>query len=189
MAKGFLRRRGRSDRGGSDLITFVFVMPLFFMFIITALDASIFMANRSVVQQIARDGARQVAIFGGTGTQTTMSPIEKAYGASASSPVCGTSPGLMANRSSVECQVLTRLSGNTGLTNVSIQRVNCGPGLTLGGIGTETYCDIEWEYGGLPGAALTFLKNSEGDPALKDNRTRVTSQSEVNMTGISLVPR
>ncbi len=56
-------KRG-SDRADSNIITFILIFPLFFSFLVTMIDTSMYFANRSTIQQVARDGTRQAAIFG-----------------------------------------------------------------------------------------------------------------------------
>lgn len=188
MLKSKLLKRMRSDRADSTLVTFVLVMPLFFMFVVTMIDTSIYFANRAIIQQVARDGARQVAIFGGDGTATTRSPLEASYGDSGTCAEVSNATGRTANKTEIECKILQRYDQGSGLTNVIVDRVDCGPDTTLA-IGQTTFCNVDWTYGGIPGAVTNFFKTREGESPFHTNQTRVTGQSEVNMTGIAPVTR
>ena len=188
MLKQKLMKRMRSDRADSSLVTFVIVMPLFFMFIVTMIDTSIYFANRAIIQQVARDGARQVAIFGGDGDATQRSPLEASYGVTGTCATVENASTRSANQTEVECQVLARYDQGAGLTSVLVTRVDCGPSRT-DAIGQMTYCDVDWTYNGIPGSTMNFIKTSDGASPFNLNKTRVTGQSEVNMSGIALVPR
>lgn len=187
MRGNFLARL-RSDRADSSIVTFVLIMPLFFSFIVTMIDTSVYFANRAIVQQVARDGARQVAIFGGSGTSTTQSPLESSYGVSGTCGEVSDPGGRTANQTEIECKILQRYDEGSGLTNVVIDLVDCGPNQTFA-IGTTTYCNIGWTYGGIPGSMVGFMKTSAGESPFYKNETRVTGQSEVNMTEVNQVPR
>lgn len=189
-----IAKRRHSDRADSTVVTFVLVFPLFFAFLITMIDTSVYFANRSVVQQISRDGARTIAIFGGNGDATTQSPLERSYG----QPISCSSAQLdkTAHRTSVECNVLRRLEEGSGLTNVTFAAgaVNCGP-VRAQSVGETTYCQVTWRYGGIPGSTMNFISVGRNDTTGKDgslftnNTTRVTSESEVGMAGINFVAR
>ena len=56
----------KSDRGDS-LVSFIIVVPVLLMILITSVDYGIFMLNRGQIQAVARDAARTVAIYGGNG--------------------------------------------------------------------------------------------------------------------------
>lgn len=192
------KARCRSDRADSSIVSFIFIIPLLFGFLMTMIDVSVYFSNRATIQQIARDGARTIGIFGGAGTETTVSPLEKSYGQS----VAACADGRSLNKTSIECQVLDRYDDNVGLTNVAITQVDCGPERSTA-VGSTAYCDVAWRYNGIPGSTLSFLntpsKNTgganaipgctEGSAALACNRTRVVGQFEVNMTGVTFPNR
>ena len=182
-----LQSRRSSDRGDSQLVTFVLVMPLLFMFVVTMIDTSIYFANRGEVQQIVRDGARQVAVLAGDGTATTRTRLEESHGMEGTCDLLADSAARTANRTEVECQVLKRWE-TASLTNVVVERVDCGPSF-VAQVGDETYCDVRWIYGGVPGAITNFIRGEEDEPALRVNHTRITRKAETSTSGISPVPR
>lgn len=180
-----------SDRGDSSVVTFVLVFPLFFALIVTMIDTSIYLANRSVIQQTARDTARTVAIFGGTGTDAYQTPLELAYG-QPNPCLDPTIPEAVKdwskNNTPTECNLAKRLSNGSGLTNVEFtsDSINCGPTRTMFA-GNETFCEITWKYGGIPGSTLNFIavnpasSGESNGSFLHNNITRVTSESEVSL--------
>ena len=197
LTSRILRRR-RSDRADSTIVTFVLVLPLFFSFIITMIDTSVYFADRSIIQQAGRDGARTIAIFGGGGDATTQSPLEKAYGQSID-PQCaagGVYASKLTNGTAVECNVFLRLNQGSGLTSVEFPdgAINCGP-YKADTVGETTYCEISWIYHGVPGSVMNFISVGKNDTAGKggslfyNNQTRVTSESEVGMQSVSFVNR
>ena len=70
-------------------------------------------------------------------------------------------------------ETIEDLLENKGMVNTQIKRVDCGPGKTTG-IGTRTWCEVSWEYKGLPGSSLSLLPNGYGT-----QQTKMTSESEV----------
>ena len=69
--------------------------------------------------------------------------------------------------------VLEDLLDTKGIVNTEIKSVDCGPNKTTG-IGTRTWCEVSWEYKGLPGSSLSLLPNGYGN-----QKTKMTSESEV----------
>lgn len=202
MLSKLLNKR-RNDRGDSTLVTFIIVFPLFFMFLITIIDTSVYFSNRAIVQQAARDAARTTAIFGGAGTNTVMTPLEASYGnpnfvSGCEAPGYGrtvTSPSGGIN--AIECNLIRRLTqGGAGLINVQIDSVDCGP-VRANTVGDSTWCEVRWNYGGVPGSANNFIAaakgnkaaDAKGDSLFRVNTTRVTSESEVGMAGINCKQR
>lgn len=184
-----LHTRRHCDKGDSTLVTFVLVVPLFLMFVMTTMDTSMYFSNRATIQQIARDGARQVAIFGGSGTATARTPLEASYGGAGACRTVQNAASRTGDQTQVECSVLANFeAGGAGLSNVTVTKVECGPGRvdTPGGM---TYCDVSWTYGGMPGSTLSYIRNGEGESPLQTNRTRVTARAEVSLTGVALVGR
>lgn len=195
-----LKSRRFSDRGDS-IVSFIFIMPIFFSFLVTMIDTSVYFANRSIIHQVASDGARTVAIYGGGGNSSIQSPLEAAYGGN--NGVCADSRAV--NGNAIECNVLDRLEKGAGLTNVPADelRVDCGPWIVtsapertawpglipVGGVGSTTYCDIQWTYNGIPGSVTSFIGGVANGNPLQDNSTRGTSESEVNMEDVPFVPR
>jgi hypothetical protein len=233
----FVKRRINSESGDSQIVTLVLILPFFFSFLITIIDTSIYFSDNGTIQQVARDGARQVAIFGGAGDTTQETPIEASYSSSSDScsdprSINSNVPGGLVTSSydyadgqpepaavgnALECYLLSQLvpdasyenaSGGEALVNVQIQAVQCGP-FEVQEIGSQTYCEIWWTYNGVPGSVLSFINqptsNSAGPECiagpengasavsspslLQCNNTRITSESEVDMAGVTMTAR
>lgn len=71
----FLDSKRRKERGDSEVITALMVIPLVVWLIFSLIDVSLYMQARSEVQNVARDAARQVAIYGGNDSR--LNPFGK----------------------------------------------------------------------------------------------------------------
>lgn len=199
MLKRFLKKKAKSDRGASSLISFILLVPLFLGLVITAVDLSFYFSNRAQVEAVARDAARTVAIFGGDGDATQATSIERSYGTSRAT-ACSSgraditdapnkyifTNATKTNLSAVECNVLAALANNTGLVSISDEpvQVDCGPGQAQT-VGSRTYCTIVYTYSGMPGAPMSFvqMRQEDGSSAgmLSTNTVTKSSESEVAM--------
>ena len=65
-----------SDEGTANLVSMIFMVPIFIGLLFTMIDTSIFFFNRAQIQNAARDSARTVAIMGGNG----RTPIAEHHG-------------------------------------------------------------------------------------------------------------
>lgn len=119
-----IRSRIDSESGSSEVITTLMVIPLVLWLIFSLIDTSLYMQARSEVQNVARDGARQVAIYGGNDSR--LNPDNKA----------------------ISQQVFDRLYQN-GKCTASVcdapPIVTCTPNATTAG-GQEVGCTIEYSY-------------------------------------------
>lgn len=195
-----LIKKARSDRGDSNLVSLIILIPLIIGILITIVDTSIYFSNRAQVLNEARDAARTVAIYGGDGTSVFSTPLEKAYGQPrsavcnselSSSPV--TQDAYKPNDSSaVECAAMQSINQSGGLVQTRLAAVNCGPSKSTY-IGERAYCEIQWKYDGVPGSALTFLRSAsdfDSEPGLSGVQVVVgNAQSEVNLSGVNLQSR
>lgn len=200
----------RRDKGDSTLVSTIIVLPLIIAILITIIDTSMFFSNRAFLVNAARDAARTVAIFGGDGTATAETPLEKAYGSSVD-PCAGdlrnkyavieTSYDPYTTSSDIECQLMVNVAQSAGLVNVKVKDVKCGPNRSTF-IGQQAYCEIAWTYDGVPGSGLTLLRAAgnnkmaaEGNELATEQGldgvqvTRVNTTTEVNMSGISCKSR
>jgi len=187
-----LTKKLNSDKGDS-LVSTIIIFPLMIIMLVTAIDFSIYMANRGQIQGIARDGARTVAIMGGNGTNKQGTAIEAKYGNARSESCAGLESEAFTSKStSIECNIIRNLENYKGLVNVEIKAVKCTP-QKANFIGQRVSCEISWKYGGIPGSTMTLMRNAasfNSDPALQGlNTTAGSSESEVNLNGVSLVNR
>lgn len=166
-----LAKKIRSDDGDSTLISTVIILPFFIMLFFTVIDMSFWFNNRSMMTSVARDGARTVAIMGGT-----ESPLAADYGLrdEYDNPV------------SVEDNIEKTLLNTPGLVGVDTEayEVKCSPDIAMGGVGETTRCEITWKYNGIGFSAFSVLASLEEyafeDSALSKNKTVGTAESEVS---------
>lgn len=55
----------KQEKGDSEIISVLILLPIMLMLIFSMIDISLYVMTRSTVQGVARDGARQVAMWGG----------------------------------------------------------------------------------------------------------------------------
>lgn len=202
-----LKEKFTSDRGDSTLVSTILVIPLILGILITMIDVSVYFANRGQVLNMVRDGARQVAIFGGDGTATSATPLEKAYGQSRTTVCAGlssnptVSAALKSTTTATECSVLRNVGTTQGLISFRVTNIQCGVANSAGdftgsattNIGQQVGCQLTWKYDSIPGSGLSFLEKAKSmgytdAEGLKemDHITKVNTTSEVNMSGIPL---
>lgn len=67
-----MRALRKEETGASELVTTLFMLPLALFLILTLIDVSMYFNTRSAVQNVTREGVRQAAMWGGTGTHNTV---------------------------------------------------------------------------------------------------------------------
>lgn len=67
-----MRAVRKEETGASELVTTLFMLPLALFLILTLIDVSMYFNARSAVQNVTREGARQAAMWGGTGTHQNV---------------------------------------------------------------------------------------------------------------------
>lgn len=150
-------KRLKSNRADS-IVSAVFFFPLFIIILISGIDYSVYMSDRGQIQGVARDAARTVAIMGGNGTDTMQTPLEAKYGTSKST-ACKDVITPKQAKTPIECNVVNSLQNNQGLVSTEITNVTCTPSNTTA-IGQRVSCEIQWNYGGIPGSALTIFRSA-----------------------------
>lgn len=60
-----LAHRTREEKGAAEIISILFTVAIMTWLIFSLIDISLYMQARSAVQNVARDAARSVAIYGG----------------------------------------------------------------------------------------------------------------------------
>lgn len=158
-------KRIRDDSGAHTTIEFIILILVFFAILMTVLDIGMFFNNRSIIYNAAGNGARLVAVFGGTDPNR----ISTQYSVVGMTSNCNSS----AINSEVACSVYEELLQSNTSVNSSITNISCGPNRTAG-IGDRTFCEVTYKYHGLPGSGLSVVRLFG-----KDYRVRVTSESEV----------
>jgi len=169
------------DISDSNLISMVIMVPLFVALLITTIDLGIYFNLNTQITNIARDGARTVAIFGGN--QRANNPIAETYGSWDSSIVCPptlivsstgapigrlsgnfretTAPTWLSSASSnwgvAECQI-AKIAEQTinQRTQAEVTHVACGP--ARANLNQTVGCAIRWHYAGLPLSMFSFVR-------------------------------
>lgn len=170
-----LKERKSSDRGDSNTISFLFAFVVLIMFFISVLDVGFYFNNRNIITNTATNGARLASIYGGVGDEKGT-PIAQAYGNKVEDCKFNSNP--------VVCSIERELE-HAPLLEVEVRDINCGPKNTTK-LGQRTYCEIKWEYAGLPGSVFSFIKvSSKGHKPGegKVRTTRISAESEVITNG------
>lgn len=158
------KNKKATNKGASTTIEFIFAILFLVMFSISILDMGCYFMNRQIVSNAAQNGARLVSVYGGTGGKEGTS-IAKTYGESVDGDC-------VYDDNPVTCSVEKELKGSQGIS-LNITNIECGP-YDIGKIGERTWCEVTWDYPGIPGSAMTFFKRSS-----EGNTTRMTSEAEV----------
>lgn len=184
-----LRRKLKDDRGSSELIAIILGFPLILFTMFSVIDISAYFVNLSSVKSVAQDGARTVAIVGGMGTATMATPLEARYGltADACDSIVKGSSLYKATSTPVECQVMKNMMA-TKLINTEVTEVTCTPMITKA-VGDSTSCTVKWTYGGVPLSFFMLDRVARGSDSFYVNTSIGTSEAEVGLSGVALVPR
>jgi Flp pilus assembly protein TadG len=124
--RNFVKKRTQNENGEADIIVTLFMVPFAVFLIFALINMSMYFQARSVVENIARDGARQVALYGG---------------AAANVPLNNTG-------SAVSDLVFNRLYANGGCTQSNCTappRVTCTPN-QASAAGQSVTCTITYYF-------------------------------------------
>lgn len=143
-----LGRRDNHDEG-SDLVVTLFMIPFFIGLLFAIIDVSTYFQTKTQVQNITRDGARQIALYGGTSATIPLN-VEKIGG------------------KAIQVVVFDKLysGGNCTLSACSSPPVvTCGPNRATS-INQDAFCTVKYNYVGVGGALVNLL----GFNAITDNQ-------------------
>lgn len=186
----------------SETIALIIILPLLWGLIMTIIDFGIFMQDRTMLVSDMREGARTVAIFGGS--NKVSNDLIRAYGTT-----CGMTPsttgggyrGDATNNSAygndlVACLLKNQIMMNKGYSQIVISNIKCGvsnPGNptnpTLDSkvkIGQAVSCSAHYRYMGLPGSALGLFGGNfmlGGADSSADNGSLLKVNAEIRNTG------
>lgn len=127
----------RNYEEGSDIVTTLFMIPFVLGLIFVLIDLSAYFQARSSVQSIVRDGARQVALYGG---QAASIPLNES--------------GVQ-----VATQVKNRLwtKGKCVVSGCTSQpTVVCGPNRATS-LNADAYCRVTYRYRSFAGGLVYWL--------------------------------
>lgn len=127
----------RKPEQGSDVVTTLFMIPITLGLIFALIDVSSYFQARSSIQSIVRDGARQVALYGGQSFQVALNETGN----------------------DVAVNVKNRLwdNGNcvvSGCTEEPI--VVCGPNIATS-LNDDAFCRVEYAYRSYAGGLVDWL--------------------------------
>lgn len=172
-----LSRRNCSDSGDGNLVSALFVIPMFFFLLISVIDVSMYFLSSSNISNAARDGAQNVSAVAGTGTVSRVTALENGFSQSKSrsdlrSGIPGLNTGSMRLNNTQEYLLAESLSENTSLYRVVLEDVNCGVDNGNGGVTRyvshedhRPFCNVSWSYDGLPLSMFAFVGNDTRDTA------------------------
>lgn len=138
------RKKNLSDsETGSEIVTTLFLIPLFVAILFAIVDVSTYFQTKTQVQNITRDGARTVALLGGT---STTIPLNKdKFGGS----------GI--NVTNYVYDKLVDGSGNCRISGCSAPpTVTCSPNIATA-ISANATCTVNYRYRGVGGALVEWL--------------------------------
>lgn len=130
-------REPRDYEDGSDIVTTLFMIPFILGLIFVLIDVSSYFQARSSVQSIVRDGARQIALYGG---QQAGIPLNES--------------GIP-----VATQVKNRLwvDGQCAISACSSPPVVvCGPNRATS-LNEDAFCRVDYAYRGFAGGLVYWL--------------------------------
>lgn len=142
-----------------NTITMIIMFPLLWAIIMTIIDFGCYFNNRSLLIQDLRDGARTVAILGGTnnelsqayGVQSTTDSVASACSASDTDLIMH---GYESDQ--VTKAVKNKICSNKGYVNYSVYDIQCGPKTTKS-VGQAVWCQADYVYNGMPGSVMSLL--------------------------------
>lgn len=150
-------KRVKEDHGASHIISFMFIMFFTMIIILSFLDIGIYFNSKGELQNAAENGARNVALYGGT---------EGSFRAAK-----GGTPAVDVVRASIKSNFEAT---SRGTQVVQVNSIECGPGST--GAGAPVWCKVSYKYNGIAGpfSLFSIVKNS-------DTVVYGTGVSEVNV--------
>lgn len=132
----------RDREEGSDVVTTLFLIPIFVALLFGIIDISTYFQTKTQVQNVTRDGARLVALMGGSSESIPLN-IQK-FGGSGQNVTKYVYDRLVSNG---ECS----FSGCNTLPTVT-----CGPNVA-NRLTQDAYCQVSYSYRGVSGAIISIL--------------------------------
>lgn len=167
----WVSEQSRSDDGETTVVATVFVLPIILMMIVTMIEVPLLMSNRNLLENDLRQGARTVAMLGGT-----ESELGKTYGASDACERPDIAPWvtkttLVAGKynmstvyktdaNMVTCMLAYNIGNNTSYIAFHIYHIVCGP-RQAGKIGKTVWCQADYYYDGIPGGSMSLIGGTQ----------------------------
>lgn len=152
-------KRAKEDKGASNSVSFIVIMLFVMALLISFIDVGVYFNVKNDMRTAAENGARNVALYGGTDGSILRS--------------------VRGNATPAETVVYQSINENyqtAGATPVvELQGVNCEA--PTPNAGDMVFCDVTYKYNGLAGN-FGFFQLGKGDNIVK---VRGTSVSEVTI--------
>jgi hypothetical protein len=157
----------------------------------TIIDFGVYVNNTTTLRSDLRDGARTVAIFGGTNTVVSDAYLKECTSTSSQG---GSSRGYTTSDNGIACLVSNKINANTSyVNNMVISNIQCGP-VSGVSVGQSTWCSAHYLYTGMPGSALSLfgggvssfntgggtVATKSGDEGWNAGTIKASAQSEVS---------
>lgn len=148
-----LARKSKKDDGAAETVSFIVIMFFVVVMLISFIDAGIYFNVKNEMKAAAENGARNVALYGGTEGDLRNSRS-------------GANPAVDVVWNSITT------SATSSIVKVKKTDISCGPKNSYAG--DNVYCDVTYRYTGVAGKfGLFYLGGS--DITIKGSAT-----SEVN---------
>lgn len=149
IRKRFTRKRLGKENGSSDIVVTLFMIPFVLGLVFALIDVSTYFQVRAQVQNITRDGARQVAIYGGASPSIPLN-IQKTGGKDVGKLVFDK---LYKNGN---CTLSACGSGTSGGTSSVGPTVSCNPPVAHS-LNEDAYCSVTYNYRSIGGGVAANL--------------------------------
>lgn len=134
-----LFKRVKEDRGAANTVSFIVIILFVMTMLVSFIDVGIYFNTKNEMQSAAENGARNVALYGGT---------EGALRAERSASGRVNTPQEVVVQS-----IKTNYAPENAETKViefnGVEDVDCGPGKSPAG--NQVYCEVSYKYNGLAG--------------------------------------
>lgn len=181
-----LLRRRESDDGDASIVTSLFLLPLVFFLLISAIDVGMYFSSEAHLSNAARNGSNVTSTLGAVGTESRMSRTERAYSGSASTDDLDDMSGRydFSVDNTPEYVLMTELEQSSSLYHVDLEDVTC----TVDGgessnqvreVGDRPSCTIDWKYDGLPLSFWGFIQTVGNDGEIEPRETTASAASDL----------
>lgn len=130
--------RFRSDKGSANTVSFIVIVFFVMIMLISFVDVGLYFNVKNEMQAAAENGARNVAIYGGTGGSLRSERNKERP----TNPIASSSE-------IVEESIRAKFRENGSSNMVEVKKISCNPEKSKAG--DRVWCEVEYEYVGLAG--------------------------------------
>lgn len=135
-------KRLRSDEGAANSISFMVIIFFVMLIMVSFIDMGMYFNVKNEMQSAAENGARNVALYGGTAT--SLRATKKATKA----------------ETVVSNSINDKFRKGGRSKTVTVKNISCGPGRGVAA-GDKVWCRVEYQYKGLIGNKGLFFKSDQ----------------------------